>query len=162
MSGSVRTAINTVAAAFRANNCVSPTHDPITARLAYVLQRQLKGYTNQDPAEKPQKALTPRVIHALTAINSTSLDKAVNQLVRGAFFFMMRSCKYLRVPASEQRRTKLLRLQNLRFFCARVLLRHNDPTLHLANSVSITFASDPFPTHPTPPQYAPTSEPTEP
>jgi hypothetical protein len=139
MSGSVRAAIDAVAAAFRANNCVSPAHDPITARLAYVLQRQLKGYTNQDPAEKPQKALTPRVIRALTAINSTSLDEAVNQLVRGAFFFAMRSCEYLRVPASEQRRTKLLRLHNLRFFRARALLRHDDPSLHLADSVSITF-----------------------
>jgi hypothetical protein len=125
MSGSVRAAIDTV--------------DPITARLAYVLQRQLKGYTNQDPTKKPQKAVTPRVIHALTAINSTLLDEAVNELVRGAFFFAMRSCEYLRVPASEQRRTKLLRLQNLRFFRARVLLLHDDPTLHLADSVSINF-----------------------
>ena len=38
MSGSVRAAIDAVAAAFWANNCVSPAHDPITTRLAYILQ----------------------------------------------------------------------------------------------------------------------------
>jgi hypothetical protein len=139
MSGSVRAAIDAVAASFRANNRVSPAHDPVTAGLAYVLQRQLKGYTNQDPSVTPQKALTPRVIRELTSINGTSLDEAINQLVHGAFFFAMRSCEYLKVPASETRRTKLLLLRNLRFFRARIQLLHCDPTLHLADSISITF-----------------------
>jgi hypothetical protein len=139
MSGSVRAAIDAVAAAFRANNCLSPAHDPVTASLAFVLQRQLKGYTNQDPSVTPQKALTPRVIRALTASNSTTLDEAINQLVRGAFFFAMRSCEYLKVPDSDKRRTKLLLLRNLRFFRARLQLLHSDPALHLADSISITF-----------------------
>jgi hypothetical protein len=65
---SVHAALDTVASTFRTNHCCSPAHDPITARLAFVLQRQLKGYTNQDPAEKPQKALTPSILCALTAL----------------------------------------------------------------------------------------------
>jgi hypothetical protein len=99
----------------------------------------LKGYTNQDPTKKLQKALTPRILRELTAINSTSLDEAINQLTRGAFFFAMRSCEYLKVADSEKRRTKILLVRNLRFFQIRVQLHHGDPNLHLADSVSITF-----------------------
>jgi hypothetical protein len=111
----------------------------VTTKLAFVLRRQLKGYTNQDPAERPQKALTPRILRELTAINSTTLDVAINELTRGAFFYAMRSCEYLKVPKSEERRTKLLVVRNLRFFRCRVQLNHSDPTLHLADNVSITF-----------------------
>jgi hypothetical protein len=85
ISKTVRAAIDAVAATFRDNYCVSPAHDVVTTKLAFVLRRQLKGYTNQDPAERPQKALTPRILRELTAINSTTLDVAINELTRGAF-----------------------------------------------------------------------------
>jgi hypothetical protein len=105
----------------------------------FILQRQLKGYTNQDPAEKPQKALTPSILRALIAVRHTTLDEAVSQLTVGAFFFAMRSCEYSKVPDSDARRTKLLTVKNIRFFRNRRELPHNDPNLHLADSVSITF-----------------------
>ena len=38
----------------------------------------------------------------------------MSQLATGAFFFAMRSCEHLAV--SGERRTKLLQLQNIRFF----------------------------------------------
>jgi len=86
---SVHAALNAVASTFRTNHCRSPAHDHITARLAFVLQRQLKGYTNKDPAEKPQKALTPSILRTLTALRNSTLDEAVSQLAVGAFFFAM-------------------------------------------------------------------------
>jgi hypothetical protein len=138
-SKTVRAAIDAVAATFRANYHSSPIHDPITTRLVFLLQRQLKGYTNQDPAEKPQKALTPRILRALSTLQHTTLDAAISQLTVGAFFFAMRSCEYSKVSKSEERRTKLLTVHNIRFFRSRWECPHNHHALHLADSVSITF-----------------------
>jgi hypothetical protein len=84
---SIRAALDAVAATFRANGHPSPIHDPVTFRLAFILQRQLKGYTNTDPGEKPQKAITPRILRELITIRHTTLDEAVSQLTIGAFFF---------------------------------------------------------------------------
>lgn len=69
------------------------------------------------------------------------VDVAVGQLVSGAFFFAMRSCEYTKVAGREntERRTKLLRLRNLRFFLHQRPLPLTDPQLHLATSVTITF-----------------------
>jgi hypothetical protein len=65
------------------------------------------------------------------------MDKSLCELFIGAFFFAMRSCKYIKV--SGTRKTKLLSLKNIRFFKGKKLLQHNDKFLHLADTVSITF-----------------------
>jgi len=62
---------------------------------------------------------------------------AAGQLAKGAFFFAMRSCEY--VKTYGERRTKLLELQNLRFFKDRREVPHDSPDLHLADSITITF-----------------------
>ena len=51
----------------------------------------------------------------------------------------MRSCEYLKVSASEQRRTKALTLHNLRFFLHGNELPHHHPELHAADTITITF-----------------------
>ena len=51
----------------------------------------------------------------------------------------MRSCEYLKVSASEQRRTKALALHNLRFFQHGNKLPHHHPELHAADTITITF-----------------------
>lgn len=65
------------------------------------------------------------------------MDKTMSELFIGAFFFAMRSCKYLFI--SGPRKTKLLALQNIRFYQVKSLLLHNNNLLHLADTVSITF-----------------------
>jgi hypothetical protein len=69
--------------------------------------------------------------------SSSSAEKAASQLSIGAFFFAMRSCEYSHVSGS--RRTKPLRLRNLRFFKQNRLLPHSDPALATADALSITF-----------------------
>jgi type III secretory pathway component EscS len=86
-----------------------------------------------------QKALTPRILQALSTLQHTTLDAAISQLTVGAFFFAMRSCEYSKVSKSEERRTKLLTVHNIRFFRHRWECPHNHHALHLADSVSITF-----------------------
>ena len=52
----------------------------------------------------------------------------------------MRSCEYLRTTiAEERRRTKLLKLRNIRFFKKGREIPHTDSQIFLADIVSITF-----------------------
>ena len=71
--------------------------------------------------------------------NCTELDRATAQLATIGIFFAMRSCKYLKVTAAEQRRTEILRLRNIRFFTGTEILGHDHPQLEYAECVAITF-----------------------
>jgi hypothetical protein len=94
-------------------------------RLAFILQRQLRGYS------------TASVLRELHKLALSSADKALCELFTGAFFFAMRSCEYLKV--SRPRKTKLLTVSNIHFLKGRRAIPHTDPLLHLADCVSITF-----------------------
>ena len=63
----------------------------------------------------------------------------IGELTTGALFFGMRSCEYLQVNGG--RKTKLLRLKNIRFFIQkRELNKLSDATLLFqATTVTITF-----------------------
>ena len=67
------------------------------------------------------------------------MQRAISQLVIGAFFFAMRSCEYLLVPQSEKRRIDILRLKNIRFFTEGIETSHDSPDLEFADCVLITF-----------------------
>jgi hypothetical protein len=97
----------------------------------------LKGYTNTDPSEKPQKAINPWVIHGMLHSTTTPEDIACSQLVGGTFFFAMQLCEYTKVTGD--RCTKLLCLENLCFFHGEQEIRHSHHDLHLADTISITF-----------------------
>ena len=89
------------------------------------------------PAERPEKAITCRLLREIASVRETEEDRAVGQLAVGAFFFAMRSCECSRV--SGERRTKLLRLRNIQFCRGRRRMCHNDRSLLSADSVSVTF-----------------------
>jgi hypothetical protein len=69
----------------------------------------------------------------------TELDKAIAQLTISAAFFACHSCKYLKVPWREMKRTKLLCLQNIRFFKEGQLLSAPLDNLEFADSIAMTF-----------------------
>lgn len=81
--------------------------------------------------------MTCSLLRHLASVRLTDEDVAISQLAIGAFFFAMRSCEYSRT--SGERRTKLLRLNNIRFFEGHRLVPHDDPYLSQSDSVSITF-----------------------
>jgi hypothetical protein len=97
----------------------------------------LKGYKNHDPSARPQKALTPSILRELSRNDDGPLNRATHQLARGAFFFAMRSCEYLTVTG--ERRTKRLRLGNLKFIRNKRSVRLDDPFLALSDTIAITF-----------------------
>jgi hypothetical protein len=131
-----RSAIDAVGQTFRAFGHRAPGLDT-TGKLQFFLQRQLRGYTNQDPVPKGQKALTPRILRALATLNDCAEATATHELLRGAFFFAMRSCEYLEVQG--ERRTKRLCIRNFRFYLNRRLLPFTSPLLYRADSVSVKF-----------------------
>ena len=135
-SSSVRTTVDDVAATFRDNQRQDPRLDK-GRKPSRLLSRLYAGYTNQDPPTKPQKAMPISILRKLH--NNTSSHRAIviSELATGAFFFTMRSCKYLLVTG--ERKTKLLRLRNIRFFRHGREIQHNNPLLSLSDYVSITF-----------------------
>jgi len=110
---------------------------PQEPKLAFILQQQLRGYANCDASTKPQKALTPRIIRELGRVTTTETDVAAGQLAKGAFFFAMQSCEY--VKTYGECRMKLLELQNLWFFKDHREVPLDSPDLHLADSITIMF-----------------------
>jgi hypothetical protein len=79
------------------------------------------------------------VLDKLAKCQVTELDIALGQLTIGAAFFACRSCKLLTVPKREERRTKLLCLQNIRLSKDGHLIPVPSADLESADSIAITF-----------------------
>ena len=81
------------------------------------------------------------MIRNVASYTATPLDQAISQLIVGAFFYAMRSCKYLHVPLSEVRKTRIIRVKDVRFFHQSQLVPHSSNLIHTADVVAITFTS---------------------
>jgi len=125
-----------VAQAYRLADRPDPRLDR-DGKSSFLLQRQIRGYKKLDPSKKQQVALTGSILRELHKMAFTPLEKALCELFTGAFFFAMRSCEYLKV--SGERRTKIIQLQNIRFFKGKREVSHSDPNLSSSSTVSITF-----------------------
>ena len=135
-AGVVKATISDVAATFRAHDREDPRLDA-DGEVAFLLQRQMRGYVNSDPGEVPQQALCSEVLEKLHNLASSHLDKCISSLLITGYFFAMRSCEYCSVHGT--RRTKIIRLKGIRFFLGKRLLPHNSPILHKATSVTLLF-----------------------
>jgi hypothetical protein len=133
---SVRAALDGVAQTYKLADRADPRLDA-DGKLAFLLQRQLRGYKSVDPGEKPQVAITGSVLRKFYQLALSDFDKALCTLFIGAFFFAMRSCEYLKVQGT--RKTKLLELRNIRFFKGNVSIPHSSSSIFSADCVSITF-----------------------
>jgi hypothetical protein len=97
VAGTCRAAIDNVCQAFVAAGYENPGKDT-HGQLAFVLQRQLKGYKNNDPAEQPQKAIPFSLLQKMITLpTKNAMRRRFQLLTHMAFFFAMRSCEYLKV-----------------------------------------------------------------
>ena len=133
----VRNSVDHVAQTFRDLQYPDPRLDP-DGKPSRLLSAQYKGYRSADPPPKQQKALPGCVILRLYKHNKTNRTCALADLCTGAFFFAMRSCEYLRVSGSN-RKTKRLRLRNLRFYLNGNELPLSSNKLLSATTISVTF-----------------------
>ena len=129
--------INHVAATFVSNHRPNPTAD-ISGQVHIYIRRQIKGYRRLDPPVKYQKALPPIVFRKIINQSHYPRAQARAQLLSGALFFAMRSCKYLFVGHGD-RRTKPLQVQDIVFMVGPTVIPHDHPHLHRAESVTINF-----------------------
>ena len=105
-----------------------------------ILQRQLRAYKNEDPPPEGQQCLPLSAFKSIHNDRSSPLNETISQLISGALFFACRSCEYSKVPSSEKRKTKILTLDNIRFFKNFEEVTQNN-LLHSADFVEITFVS---------------------
>ena len=127
-------------ATFREIDRPNPTLD-IDGSLAWILAWQFRAYSKEDPKAKQEKAIPICVIELIALKTSTELQRAISQLIIGAFFLACRSCKFLKVPKQEQHQTKQLQLGNIAFYKDGNIIPHNSPQINLADCVSLTFES---------------------
>jgi hypothetical protein len=139
VDGTVNSSLSYVAQTFRANNRADPRLDH-DGKSCFLLNEQWRAYKNMDSSRKKQKALPMMVLRKMYELATSKWQQASAWLLIGAIFFAMRSCEYLETNASEMsRRTKILRLKNVVFRKNGKHLHHDDPLLHKADLVIITF-----------------------
>ena len=93
---------------------------------------------------KKRQACIPLIIFkTLLQEARTPEELAIAQLSTGALFFAMRSCEYTHTsgdPFGGDRKTKLLRVKNIRFFQDTKEISRNHPQLtSIATIVQLTF-----------------------
>jgi hypothetical protein len=138
VEGTVRGAISHVVQAFWESGQQNPTKDSDNM-LSILLSQQFRAYGNEDPKQEQQKALSFSVLDELAKRQVKELDKAIAQLTISEAFFACHSCKYLKVPWREMKRTKLLCLRNIRFFKDGQLFLAPLDNLEFADSIVVTF-----------------------
>jgi hypothetical protein len=101
VSSTVRDAAGNLAASFRSQFQRSPVHIEGSTQLLPTIRALLKALDNADPPPQRQKAITPRLLRKFFELlasgrsnNGTTAQVHTADLVLGAFFFAMQSCKY--------------------------------------------------------------------
>jgi hypothetical protein len=67
------------------------------------LSRLFRAFKNKDPKKKEQKSLHAVVLQELAKMRFSETQIATRELAIGPYFFACRSCKYLKVPATEEK-----------------------------------------------------------
>jgi hypothetical protein len=103
------------------------------------LALQLRGYSLADPEPSQQQALPAAVVEVVARTRANETQRAIGQLVVGAFFFAMRSCEYS--EASGSRRTKTVRIGDIVFRLGGEPIRSVEEGVLLASAdtVSVTY-----------------------
>mmetsp|Transcript_1015 Transcript_1015/g.1672 ORF Transcript_1015/g.1672 Transcript_1015/m.1672 type:complete len:350 (+) Transcript_1015:685-1734(+) len=104
-----------------------------------MIKRQKKSYSKSDSPVKHQKALPPEVYRTILRSSNHPRELARAQTLGAALFFCMRSCEYSLTPRNEEQKTRPIRPCDITFRLNGTVLPHDHPSLHLSNTVSITF-----------------------
>jgi hypothetical protein len=138
VEGTVQGIISHVEQAFWELGQQNPTKDTENM-LSILLSWQFRTHCGNDPKQVPPKSLPFTVLDKLAKRQVIDLDKAIAQLTMSPAFFACYSCEYLHVPRWEMKRTKLLCLQNIRFYKNRCLLLALSDNLEFAENMAMTF-----------------------
>jgi hypothetical protein len=141
-AGSVKRTLANVSQGFQSAGFPDPRLDP-DGKICLHLTQIFKGFENNDPKKKHQKALPISVLKEMLRLaikNDDPFVLATAHAALGAYAFAMRSCEYSKTCSDEEsKRTKILRVRNIRFFLNNKLIPHGDLRIFIADWVSITF-----------------------
>lgn len=84
-SDSVRATLDCVAQTYKLADQADPRLDG-DGKFAFLLQRQLRGYSSTDSPESPQVAITASILQKFNQLLISPADKALCELFIGAFF----------------------------------------------------------------------------
>ena len=126
-----------MAKAFEDNNQPDPRLNENNKTHSF-LTGVLRSFKRLDPAEKPQKAITPNLLAYLYKQGKSQFHNHISDLCNGAFFFACRSCEYSATTGT--RKTKTITVKCVAFRIGHRLLT-NKTDFKTADSVSITFIS---------------------
>ena len=139
MADTVAATISSVSSTFRENGFSNPTLDEDNERSIF-LQRQLRGFKRDDPLPQGQQCLPLSFFKSIYDDKSSLINIALGELISGALLFACRSCEYSKVNNNEKRKTKILTLENLKFFKNfREITNINN--IHKAEFIQLTFIS---------------------
>jgi hypothetical protein len=79
------------------------------------------------------------VLNKLAKRQVTEMDTALSQFSIGAAFFTCQSCENTMVPRKDEKQTKLLCLQNIRFFKSGHPISAPSSKLESADSIAVTI-----------------------
>ena len=103
----------------------------------------IRNFEYEDPKKKHQKAVPLMILTETLRLAKESGDPfslAIAQQIIGAYLFAMRSCEYSKTYFHEEsKRTKILRVKNIRFFLRNRLIQHQDQSIFTSDVVNITF-----------------------
>ena len=121
---------------FKENGYDDPKRDT-EHNVAHLLrcQLRLRSYKKDDPKEVQQKSLPVCILRLILSSKSTELCQAMGEVAGAAHFWVMRSCKYVKVHKAEQRQTKQLCIRYIAFNKDGITLTHDSSSLHLADCV---------------------------
>ena len=136
----VQSTVRHVRRIFRINGFSDPGADE-TGATHLKICRILNTYKKEDPNTKNQCALPLNVFKILYLNRITIKNKHIGLLATGALFYGMRSCEYLRVRNAHQKQTKLLKIENFKFFIKNRKLDNCKDNLIRADFLAITFVS---------------------
>ena len=139
MGNTVDATLHNVSETFCKCSLRNPTLDEDGIK-SIIVSKQLKGYKKKDPARRYQLALPLSIFEKIYFNQKSSLNMTMGQLIMGALFFAMRSCKYSLTPKHEEKKTKLLCLYNLQFFDGSTEIT-NINQIQNSQLVRITFES---------------------
>lgn len=132
----VRGNLDSLVQTFRTNKKHNPTFDS-DGKFSALLSWQISGFKGLDPAPQRQKAVSIKVLKAMQDLANTPAEEAAADLAMAAFFFACRSCEYIQVKGP--RRTKPIRVGDVQFRQGKIIVPHDSPELHLAETVSVIF-----------------------
>ena len=82
--------------------------------LRHMIKKMLQGYKLSDPLVKREAPVTPALLRVIKKKVRSTRDLFIVYLLIGAFFYAMRSCKY--VATTGELRMKIITTDRIHFF----------------------------------------------